>query len=132
MSKIISIEETSFSMKSPSYNFNQNYDGWIITTEDDVIKVGISNSQDCCENWGYVTTMDDPNEFVGSNLINMKITDTALKEIDIPSGSECSVMFVTFSTNKGDFQLVTYNDHNGYYGHDSVVVSKELNHSEVL
>ena len=39
------------------------------------------------------------------------------------------VVFVNFDTSAGLFQLVAYNQHNGYYGHEVLVVSNELNES---
>ena len=140
MSKIISIDDCVFtieekdSVKKTGYTRKTTYDGWIIKTESETIKVGIDNEPSCCEEWGHVTTMDSPDEFIGAHLYGIKITDTKLKEVPLPKSMDngFGVMFVTFSTSKGDFQLVTYNDHNGYYGHESVVVSRDLVHSEIL
>ncbi len=41
-------------------------------------------------------------------------------------------MFVNLETNVGLLQFVAYNSHNGYYGHDAVLVSKQLNLTEAL
>lgn len=49
MEKILKIEETSFDGK----------DGFVITTDQQEIKLGIDNGQCCCENWGYFMSEDD-------------------------------------------------------------------------
>jgi hypothetical protein len=35
---------------------------------------------------------------------------------------EGGAMFINFITDVGVFQIVAYNEHNGYYGHESVLV----------
>jgi hypothetical protein len=39
---------------------------------------------------------------------------------------------VNIDTDRGQLQFVAYNEHNGYYGHNAVVVSKQLTHEECL
>lgn len=127
MEKILSIKETSFENDGWGY-----YDGYIITTDKQEIKVGISNGQSCCESWGEFMSQDDLSEFIGANLIKAYVTDTALKSYDIEDMYEGSAMFVNFDTSKGLFQFVAYNIHNGYYGHDAVFITKGSTYSETL
>ena len=63
--------------------------------------------------------------FIGAELISSSITDTALQNHEIPDLDSGDVMFVTFNTDKGDFQIVAYNIHNGYYGHYAVFIKNE-------
>jgi len=35
---------------------------------------------------------------------------------------EGDMLFYTIATNRGDLQFVAYNEHNGYYAHDVVIV----------
>jgi len=128
---ILTISETSFDSNNSLYN---NTDGYIITTSSQEIRVGIYNQQDCCEDWGYFISEDDLNRFIGSQLLEIKITDELLKQghFDVNSIYEGGVMFVDFITSKGVFQFVAYNSHNGYYGHRAGIVSKQLNYNEVL
>ena len=124
---IKSIEETSFRLdRFPEY------DGYIIKTNTQSIHVGIDNSQCCCEEWGYVSTNDISNEVVGAELLEIKITDDALNTENFTGKWSGATMFVTFETNRGTFQLVMYNDHNGFYGHQTIVHSKQIIHSEIL
>lgn len=117
MEKILKIEETSFDGK----------DGFVITTDQQEIKLGIDNGQSCCENWGYFMSEDDLSEFVGSNLISVKVVDTALKRRDeIEDLYEGDAMFVNIETSNGLLQFVAYNEHNGYYGHEACVISKQV------
>lgn len=87
----------------------------------------INNGQDCCENWGYLSSEDDFGSFIGSELKNVYVTDTKLGTIvsnmkeDLDAGS---AMFINVETTKGLLQFVAYNEHNGYYGHEVKLVSK--------
>ena len=137
MEKIISIVETDWKGKYP-HGYEKTYEGFIVTTDEQEIKVGIDNQQNCCESWGYLMSHDAIDEFIGAKLLDIKIVDAALNvksytevvgEYGVDGGG---TMFVNFETDKGTFQLVAYNAHNGYYSHDAVVISKQLNVSEFL
>ena len=114
--------------------------GYIITTTEQVIKLLIDDEGQCCENWGYFMSEDDINDFVGADLLDIKITDTELREglleqheLDVNDRwFEGGVMFVDIITSNGVLQFVAYNEHNGYYGHEAKVISKHLNHEEYL
>jgi hypothetical protein len=135
MEVIEKIEECTFN-PTPERKYN-TFDGYRITTDKQTILVGIGNRQDCCEHWGYVTSEDNLDDFVGAQLGNVRVTDTALNTaIESAIGNldkyEGSCMFVTFETSEGDFQFVAYNEHNGYYGHEAVVISTQVTDSEWL
>lgn len=116
---IIKIEETTFQ--------KGRFDGYEITTNKQIIQFGIDNCQRCCESWGYFSSEDNLNEFIGAELLDIQLTDTALNTKKLEGlSSEDILMFVTFETNKGFFQLTAYNGHNGYYGHDAVIISQQL------
>lgn len=135
--KIIRIEEGSWSSNTSS-GWKQSYDGFLIVTEEQTIKVGIDNGQNCCESWGYLASQDDLSGFSGAVLLNIKVTDAELRAYtvdELPTKSEWeggSAMFVDFETDRGVFQIVAYNSHNGYYGHEAVVISRDLNYEEYL
>ena len=133
MNKILNIEEIN-DMKIESAHsgnlglmgmFNMlagycGYDGYKVSTEEGEIYLLIDNGASCCEQWGYFSTEDDVKTFIGAELFDIELTDTSLKteaieEIEYLDGG--GVQFVTFKTNKGNFQLAVYNAHNGYYGH---------------
>lgn len=128
MEKIISIEEIE--LKEDYTEFA----GYAVTTNKQVIKLLIDDEGQCCENWGYFMSEDDFSDFIGAELQNIYVTDTALNkakvdELDIYEGD---TMFVDIVTNKGTLQFVAYNDHNGYYGHEARVISEQLKHEEIL
>jgi len=131
MEKILRIEETTFKTTEKDYS---GYEGFQVITDEQTIKVGISSGQCCCENYGYMTTNDDLKEFEGADLISIEVVDKALnkKLIEQDNFEEEEAMFVNFNTSVGVMQLVAYNSHNGYYGHDAVLISKQLNESESL
>jgi len=125
METIIKIEETTFDGK----------DGFVITTSEQIIKLGIKNQEQCCEKWGYFMSEDNTNDFIGAKLISVKVTDTLLKQrnvFDVNTIYKDSVMFVNIETDKGLLQFVAYNEHNGNYGHEACVISKELNVNKTL
>lgn len=123
---ILSIEEATFQHEK------SHYDGYIIVTDNQTIKMGISNGQQCCENWGYLITNDMIQEFIGSNLLSVTVVDDLLMPVNIDALNEGSVMFINIETDNGTLQFVAYNEHNGYYSHNAVFISRDLNVSECL
>lgn len=129
MEKILRIEESIFKTDSG------DYEGYQIITDKQTIKLGISNLPLCCESWGCLITNDDFSDFIGADLINIILVDTALNNtvIEELERIECGdVMFVNFETSNGVLQIVAYNCHNGYYGHEAVLISKQLNYCNCL
>lgn len=103
-------------------------DGYEVKTTDHRYLVLIDNGQSCCESWGYLSTEDNLQEFVGADLLDVELTDTSLKTEPIEELEyidEGGVQFVTFKTSRGDFQLAVYNGHNGYYGHGIIVAEDD-------
>lgn len=132
MEKILRIEETNFKREKDSW---QSFDGFQIITDLQTIQIGISSGQCCCENFGCIITNDDTKEFIGAELKSLAIVDKVLnnKKIDeIEYVDEGEIMFVNLETSEGLLQFVAYNSHNGYYGHDAVLISKQLNHETTL
>lgn len=131
--KIISIsQEYDFEIQKNDY---RKYDGFIIKTDKQEIKIGIENSQSCCEDWGYLISEDDVNKFIGSNLISITQTNEMLKTIEIEALEyiDCGgTVFINFETSKGTLQFAAYNAHNGYYGHDVSISSNQLNFEECI
>lgn len=128
--KILSIKEVFDVEFLDSYYGMRCMDGFEVITERNKFQILISNSQNCCERWGYTSTEDDLNDYIGSELFDVTLVDTCINE-DIFSEengfySYPDVQFVNFDTSNGLFQLAVYNGHNGYYGH-FIVVSKDEN-----
>lgn len=147
MEKILKIEEYELpNYKGCSW---QTLVGYKITTDKQEIIVGIENDQACCENWGYFMSEDDFKKFIGSELMDVRLTDELNKDVDLKSKVKdilieevdgvskldlyCGgAMFVDFVTRDGVLQFVAYNEHNGYYGHSACVVSTQVKHEVVL
>ena len=124
--KIIRIDEVYGYKVKPSDC--STMEGYEIITEKNKILVLIQDGQQCCEQAGYISSDDDLKSFIGADLREVNLTDTALnktvvsKKIGLNLDSDClSIQFVDFVTDKGTFQLAVYNSHNGYYGHDITV-----------
>ena len=152
MEKIISIEEieglhlgnTGHNTEQAQLGFAQlvnavfsgygSYDGFKIKTSEHEYAILIENGQSCCEQWGYFSTNDDTEEFIGAALRDVELTDVALSTKKIEEevglyGFDCGgIQFVDFKTSKGVLQFAVYNAHNGYYGHP-IIVAKD---SEIL
>lgn len=112
------------------YEKYSEYDGYEITTKDNNYKILIDNGNQCCESWGYFSTEDKFEDFIGSELLDIKITDDNLNSniLDMKEErglhiSDC--IFVDLITNKGNLQFAVYNAHNGYYGHDVLILKDD-------
>ncbi len=104
-------------------------DGYMIETDKHKFYVLIDNGQSCCESWGYLASEDDLSRFVGSTLLEISLTDTALNKQKVENsnyydGDEGGIQFVDFVTSAGTLQLAVYNAHNGYYGH-GILIAKD-------
>jgi hypothetical protein len=137
MEKILNIEEIEIEDEEYSWD---SQSGYAITTDKQVIKLLIDSGQRCCERWGYFMSEDDLDSFIGSNVIDISITDTALNTTVLNDRGvdpedewfEGNIMFVNINTDRGVLQFTAYNMHNGYYGHQAHVISEQLEHSERL
>jgi len=97
---------------------NSAMDGFIIRTElGPAVTILISNDQSCCENWGYVASEDDFEDFIGAELKDVSVVGSDLKVVDVRDVSEGDMMFVNVETSEGMLQFALYNEHNGYYSH---------------
>lgn len=124
--KIQNIQEISFKNTKDSKYHQTTYEGVVITFDDtSMLCIGIDEDQQCCESSGYITSHDCYEEFFGAEFLDYYITTRDLctienlPEIDRYDGD---MMFFTIKTNKGDLQFVAYNEHNGYYAHDVVIL----------
>lgn len=110
---------------------DEKYNGVKVTTTDDrEYWILIDNEQQCCEDWGYIYLNDDPEEFVGKQIICIQTTyeadgiHKAQLEVKTDVSVECAdVMFVDFVMEDATvLQFAVYNEHNGFYGHDILFV----------
>jgi hypothetical protein len=107
------------------------YDGYKIKTSEHEYLILIDNGQCCCEDWGYFSSDDDLERFIGKNLLSVECTDTALNtqkvEKTAPYGFDCGgIQFVDFKMSDGSvLQFAVYNEHNGYYGHPIIIAKDE-------
>lgn len=124
MEKIVAIEEGTIG----------DLDGYVITTTDRVIKLQINNEQDCCEQFGYFSSEENPQTFVGATLLGVGSTDKALKTELLSKGGydEEECIFITLITDRGDLQFAVYNSHNGYYGHSVRIVIGDHEENDIL
>ena len=115
--KILSIKEDTIVDKSNGYK--ETYEGLIIETDKGSIKLVISDSQSCCENFGslFFETPDDISQFIDAEIL--QIEDISIKRKDyIDTDSETQLRI---TTDKGIIQYAIYNEHNGYYSHGTIL-----------
>ena len=115
--KILSIKEDTIVDKSNGYK--QTYEGLIIETDKGSIKLVISDGQSCCENFGslFFETPDDISQFIDAEIL--QIEDISIKREEyIDTDSETQLRI---TTDKGIIQYAIYNEHNGYYGHGTIL-----------
>lgn len=133
-------ELCNFSFNDSKYS--STYDGYKIECEDESnLLFLIRNGQACCENWGYLISEDDLDQFIGATIQNVTLTDDSLKSVELKLSKEINtedlynggaIFFVNIHTDRGLLQFVAYNVHNGYYGHQVKIVSNFLNYSTIL
>lgn len=135
MSEVIKAIREVQNYKPGKEDYWEAFDGFEVETDKQKIYVLIRGNQLCCEEWGYLSTPDDQSEFIGARLLSIAIVDQALQHERLEKACDSSyreTMFVNFETDKGTFQLTAYNAHNGYYGHDVRVISKQFNYEGTL
>jgi hypothetical protein len=83
-----------------------------------ILNILIDNYQQCCEDWGCLSTHENPQEFIGAHLKKIKVS---------PYRSTCrDNVFTTLETSNGTLQFTSYTEHDGYYGHPtSTYLSQE-------
>jgi hypothetical protein len=127
MEKILSIAESAV------IGSDHDKEGFVVTTDQQTIIIAIDAYQSCCESFGYLSSEDDFNEFIGANLLGIERVDAALRtHAELEYLEDGGAMFINLRTDRGTLQFVVYNKHNGYYGHTGVVVSRQLNVTESL
>lgn len=131
MTEIIqSIKEASF--KSKSKDAYGTMEGFEITTDKQIIRMGISDGRDCCEVTGFFMSEDNLDEFIGADLLSVETVDECLVPAKMEDFYEGGTMFVNLKTDRGVLQFTAYNSHNGYYGHSAVVESEQLSLKTIL
>ncbi len=113
MEKIIDIKETD----------DKGYVGYKVLTNIKEYYLTIDDYQSCCESYGYFSSNDNLDDFIGAELLKVNLVPTCLSKVillekagEFVSEDECC--FVNFETSVGTFQIAVYNSHNGYYGHE--------------
>lgn len=113
--KIISIND--------DYSETIDYDefsGLYIDTDKGAIKLIISNSQCCCEEFGglFFETPDSVDKFIGATIVSVEDINVIRDEdFSLDCGDETQLKI---TTSKGILQYAIYNSHNGYYGHGAI------------
>lgn len=121
-----------------SGSWSSSMSGYLVTTDQQMIRLLIDNGQSCCESWGYFLSEDDLSQFIGATLTDIRIADTALNQKKYESNigeyglDVGGCMFVDLVTDRGVLQFTAYNGHNGYYGHSALVLSNQLKSKESL
>ena len=71
------------------------------------------DGQSCCED-RYMYTDDKLSDFIGSEFLGAEIRDGPEEQGEYGDVKESQ--FLVIDTSVGQFTIVNYNEHNGYYG----------------
>lgn len=117
--------------RSKASGYEDNYEGVVIVKDNGKeFKFGISVGQNCCENWGYLHSSDDVDDFIGADFLSWEEVDTWPESIENPEEEygfySGGFQAINVITSKGLLQFVVYNAHNGYYSHSTIVVNEEV------
>jgi hypothetical protein len=137
------IEDCEFDLKSNNVAYNphsKHLVGYRITTDKQTILIGIEDFQGCCENWGYLTTEDSINDFIGAEIVGIEVIDDSYETHPLTKDSsvanwesdETVVVFIDVNTSRGKLQFVAYNEQNGYYGHTVIVSSNQFSYEKII
>ena len=132
--KIKEIKEIEFSQPDDK---DMILDGYTIVTTEQIIKIGIDSAGQCCEYSGYFCSEDNIEDFIGSEIKHIYLTDESLNSEKFPEYIKDKMsnieyryntvaIFVNIFTSSGTLQFTVYNDHNGHYGHKIIIISEDL------
>jgi hypothetical protein len=110
-----------------------SYEGYHLRTSKGDVWLLIDDEQNCCERFGFFSTPDDPQSFVGARITGIAVVTEGDSGYDYADhvSDVCDynrAVFVNVDTDIGQLQLAVYNAHNGYYGHDVKVVGGGVNY----
>ena len=95
------------------------YDETLLFVFDDNTTLTIfDDGQSCCEH-RYMHTDDKLDDFIGATFQGAEVRDGPTEGIEYEPMKESQFLIIT--TSKGQFTVVNYNEHNGYYGGFSIV-----------
>jgi len=90
---------------------------YITFTDGNAIKL-YDDGQSCCES-RYMHTDDKLDDFVGATLLDAEVRDGGEEPAEYGDVKESQFLVIT--TSIGQFTVVNYNEHNGYYGGFAIV-----------
>lgn len=113
------------------YSYSR-YEGYEIETDKEKIYLLITDSQSCCEHFGYICNeeSDDFDAYYGCKITDIECIEEGsynpiLKLAGIESASMVDCLdcaFINIKFKQSTLQFAVYNHHNGYYGHDIRIV----------
>jgi len=116
---------TNYYFYDNNKDYGSTYDGLIINTNKGEIKIGIDNSQQCCENWGYELEFTPDNIICdyGSDYYEKKLQYYENQHIDkiIFNSLNDIIVIEIYFNNKSKIIMNIFNEHNGYYAHEYLV-----------
>jgi len=77
----------------------------------------ISNVSQCCEEFGYYVEELDYKKIVGAKIKKVRINYDHKRYDDNRHSHLSNMVCITIETDKDNFRIILYNEHNGYYEH---------------
>lgn len=96
-------------------------DGELVFVFADTTKLRVfDGGRSCCES-RYLTCDDDLDGFIGATLDGFDVREGP----EVQSDEVHETGFLIVATSKGEFTVITHNEHNGYYGGFALVARME-------
>lgn len=102
----------SLNKKITDLKLDKEKNKFVITFEGGDVLTLRDDGQSCCES-RYMTCDDDLPYFIGAKFLSIDEKDGGEFEHEYDTHE---IRFIEIKTDKGSFQLVNHNEHNGYYG----------------
>jgi hypothetical protein len=115
--------------------FDKDYAGYKITTDKQIITFSIYNNQCCCESYGYLSSDEFLDNFIGAELLSIKrveSVDGIINSYELNDLDCGDAIFINVETSEGLLQFAVYNAHNGYYGHSVKLESMQLKFEDCI
>ena len=101
-------------------------DNALLFTFADDTKMKLFDDQRCCCEKRYMHTDDDLSSFIGAELRGIETRKGQVKYLPETQNGVQESEFLIVSTSKGQFTVVNYNEHNGYYDGFEIRVVKVI------
>lgn len=105
------------------YDFDEKYLKFYLFNKNNekILYFSLSHESECCETFGMSLIPSDIQPFINKKIL--EITKQKKNNKD----DESNTYTITIKTENGSFEIIAYNNHNGYYTHDVNIEYDKMN-----